>query len=78
MVKSTLEDMVLFMYEGLNGNKKMQMKKEMDESWALKEKFNVMKESYDRLNRMKLLSPRQQTIDAIMKYAAWKSVAVSR
>ena len=78
MVRSTLEDMVLFMYEDLNGTKKMQIKKEMDENWALKEKFNVMKESYDRLNRMKLLSPRQQTIDAIMKYAASKSVAVSR
>lgn len=78
MVNSTLEDMVLYMYDDLNGPKKMQMKREMDANWALKEKYNVMKESYDRLHKMKLFSPRQQTIDAILKYASSKSVINSR
>ena len=78
MVNSTLEDLVLYMYNDLNGNKKMQMMKEIDANWALKEKYNVMKESFDRLNKFKLLSPRQQTIDAIVKYAAAKTVISSR
>ncbi len=78
MVNSTLEDMVLYMYDDLNGSKKMQMNREMDANWALKEKYHVMKESYDRLNKMKLFSPRQQTIEVILKYATSKSVINSR
>lgn len=78
MVNSTLEDMVLYMYDDLNGTKKMQMNREMDANWALKEKYYVMKESYDRLNNMKLFSPRQQTVEAILKYATSKSVINSR
>lgn len=78
MVNSTLEDMVLYMYNDISGSKKMQMMKEMDANWALKEKYSVIKESFDRLNKMKLLSPRQQTIEAILKYAASKTTISSR
>ena len=56
----------------------MQMNSELDANWALKEKYQVMKESYDRLNKMKLFSPRRQTVEAILKYASNKSVINSR
>lgn len=78
MVNSTLEDMVLYLYNDLDGPKKMQMNSELDANWALKEKYQVMKESYDRLNKMKLFSPRRQTVEAILKYASSKSVINSR
>lgn len=72
MVNSTLEDLVLFMYNESNIERNEAIEMELQQNWALKEKYTVMKESAERLRHMKLLSPRQQTINAIMQYAASK------
>jgi hypothetical protein len=69
MINSTLEDLILYMYNETSPSKKAQIEKELQEDWALREKYNVLKESFERLNNTELKSPRPQSIDAILKYA---------
>ena len=73
MTKSTLEDLIAFMYNEPNAADKSQIENELKEDWTLKEKYTVLKEAFERLNRMKLQSPRQQSVDAILKYACFTS-----
>ncbi|MEP7317603.1 MAG: hypothetical protein ABI921_02645 [Panacibacter sp.] len=69
MVNSTLEDLVLYMHKELTASKKAEVENELERNWDLKEKYNVLLESFNRLNNMKLQSPRLQTVSAIMQYA---------
>jgi hypothetical protein len=69
MVNSTIEELVLYMYNESNYNRKREIERELEENWVLREKYNVIKESAERLEGMKLQSPRKQTIESIMKYA---------
>ncbi|QEC67601.1 hypothetical protein FRZ67_09975 [Panacibacter ginsenosidivorans] len=69
MVNSTIEELVLYMYNESNHNRNKEIEKELEENWVLREKYNVIKESAERLGGMKLHSPRKQTIESIMKYA---------
>jgi hypothetical protein len=69
MAKSTLEDLIAFMYNESSSEERSQVEQELKEDWTLREKYNVLKESFERLNKMKLHAPRQQSIDAILKYA---------
>lgn len=78
MVNSTIEELVLYMYNESNHNRNREIERELEENWVLREKYNVIKESAERLSGMKLQSPRQQTIDSIMKYASGKSKISSR
>ena len=78
MGNSTIEELVLYMYNESNHNRKKEIDKELEESWFLREKYKVIKESAERLSRMKLQSPRKETIESIMKYAASKSNITSR
>jgi hypothetical protein len=73
MVNSTLEDLILYMHNEVTPSQKAQIEKELKEVWALREKYNVLKESFERLNKMKLQSPRQQSIESILKYAGCTS-----
>jgi len=78
MVNSTIEELVLYMYNETNHNRKKEIEKELEENWFLREKYKVIKESAERLSGMKLQSPRKQTIDTIMQYATNKSKINSR
>lgn len=73
MVNSTIEELVLYMYNESNNDRNRQIERELEENWVLREKFNVIKESAERLDRMKLESPRPQTVESILKYAATKT-----
>jgi hypothetical protein len=73
MVNSTIEELVLYMYNESNHNRKKEIEKELEENWFLREKYKVIKESAERLSGMKLQSPRKETIASIMKYAVSKS-----
>jgi len=78
MVNSTIEELVLYMYNETNHNRKKEIEKELEENWFLREKYKVIKESAERLSGMKLQSPRKETIDTIMQYATNKSKISSR
>ena len=64
------------MYESgeLSEEQSKAIAEELTVNWALREKFNVLKEALTRLNSMKLQSPRRQTIQSIMQYAMHKPV----
>ena len=78
MVNSTIEELVLYMYNESNHNRKREIEKELEENWFLREKYKVIKESAERLSGMKLQSPRKETVDSIMKYAANKTKIISK
>jgi hypothetical protein len=78
MVNSTIEELVLYMYNESNHNRNREIERELEENWVLREKYNVIKESAERLSGMKLQSPRKQTIESIMKYANGKLNIPSR
>lgn len=69
MVNSTLEDLVLYMHKELTAAKKAAVESELEQNWALREKYNVLVESFNRISNIKLQSPRLQTVNAIMQYA---------
>ncbi len=69
MVNFTPEEMIRYLYNELNSGQKDCIENELENNWAFREKFNVIKESVKRLNNMKLESPRQNTINEIMEYA---------
>jgi hypothetical protein len=73
MANSTLEDLLLHMYNESNPSRNIRIEKELKEDWTLREKYNVLKESFERLSQMRLQAPRQQTIDAILRYACCTS-----
>lgn len=78
MVNSTIEELVLYMYNESNHNRKREIEKELEENWFLREKYKVIKESAERLSGMKLQSPRKETIQSIMMYANNKSKITSK
>ncbi len=67
---ATLEALVSYMYGELSPEENRKIEEELQLSWPLREKFAVLKESYWRLERINLLSPRKKTIAHIMEYAA--------
>ncbi|MEP6682423.1 MAG: hypothetical protein ABJA35_04150 [Parafilimonas sp.] len=76
MPNFTPEDLLLFQLGELEGVKSEVITEELSSNWALREKFNVLKEAFTRLNAMKLQSPRKQTVQNIMRYAMRKPVTV--
>jgi len=69
MLNFTPEDLLLYQSGELDNVQKEAIAEELSVNWALREKFNVLKEAFARLNSMKLQSPRKQTIQGIMRYA---------
>ena len=70
MPNFTTEDLLLFIYNEMSNTEKSALEQELETNWALREKLQVLKESEQRLQKLKLQAPRFQTVDAIMEYAA--------
>jgi hypothetical protein len=56
------------MYQETSKEQSSAIEKAIQTDWALREKFEALKESKQRLNEM-LESPRQQSVLAILEYA---------
>ncbi len=69
MPEFTTEDMLLYLYNELTDKQKIALEQAMKKDWALREKFQVLKEALQKLNNASLLTPRKQTVQAIMAYA---------
>jgi len=76
MPNFTPEDLLLYQVGELDDAKSKMITEELFSNWTLREKFDVLKEAFARLNAMKLQSPRKQTIQSIMRYAMRKPVTV--
>ena len=69
MPNFTTEDLLLYLYSEMNMKQKSELEKELQSNWALQEKYQVMKEAKNRIEKIKQFSPRPQTIDAILQHA---------
>lgn len=76
MSNFTPEDLLLYQAGELDDVQSEEIAEELIVNWAFREKFNVIKEAFMRLNTMKLQSPRKQTLQSIMRYAMRKPVTV--
>ena len=76
MPNFTPEDLLLYQAGELDDVQTNAIAEELMVNWAFREKFNVIKEAFMRLNTMKLQSPRKQSIQSIMRYAMRKPVTV--
>lgn len=70
MQNFTTEHLLQYLYGEMSENQKNEIKNELMINWALNEKLKVFTEGSRRLNRIKLLSPRRQTIASILQYAS--------
>ncbi|MBS1747262.1 MAG: hypothetical protein JST21_13915 [Bacteroidetes bacterium] len=76
MPNFTPEDLLLYEAGELDNVQSKAIAEELSSNWALREKFNVLKEAFSRINSLKLQSPRAQSIQAIMRYALHKTATV--
>lgn len=64
----TPEDMIRFLYNEMNAEEKNALLRALETDWALREKFEVLKEAIKSLDTL-TFSPRPQAILSIMQYA---------
>jgi hypothetical protein len=65
----TTEDLLLFLYNEMKADQKEELEAALQTDWALAQKYQVLKEAYNKLKSIKHASPRNKTIAAIMQYA---------
>ncbi len=70
MGNSTLEDMLQFIYQEKDEKESIAILQEIQSNWALQEKYNVLLETINRLQKTPMLSPRVKTIQSILDYAS--------
>lgn len=68
MTKFTPEDLLLYLYNETNPEKTTAIEKALKEDWSLREKFNVLKASSQRLDKLSL-NPRTEVILKVLNYA---------
>lgn len=76
MSNFTPEDLLLYHAGELSEEESKAITEELIVNWALREKFNVLKEALTRLNSIKLQSPGKKTVQSIIRYALRKPVTV--
>ncbi len=68
MPNFTTEDLIQFIYQETSKEQSMAIEKAIQTDWTLREKFEALKDSQQRLNDI-LESPRPQSVLAILEYA---------
>ena len=76
MPNFTPEDLLLYCAAELDSARMKLISDELSINWSLREKFNVLKEAFIRLNSIQLSSPRKQTVQNILRYAMRKPATV--
>lgn len=65
----TMGDLLQFLYNETSQEKTAAIKEALQQDWSLREKMNILTGTHAELNKVELLSPRQQSLDNIMSYA---------
>ena len=73
----TPEDLILFLYKETSPEATTAIEKALEEDWTLKEKFNVLKTSMERLNSI-TVSPRTEVILNVLRHARKEEVTTSK
>lgn len=76
MQNFTPEDLLLYHSGELDATINRLISEELSANWVLREKFTVLKDALNKVNAMKLSTPRKQTVQNIMRYAMRKKVTV--
>ena len=70
MPNFTTEDLLIYMYDEMESSEQIsQLEQALNSDWALKQKFRVLVEAQEKLQKMPLRSPRTSTVDFILRYA---------
>ena len=69
MYNFTQEDLIQYMYKETSAEKTAAITAALNSDYNLREIMEVLSASYDKLDTIELLAPRQQSIDAILNYA---------
>ena len=68
MTHYTSEDLIQYLYHETSEEKTKAIEKALETDWTLKEQFEALKESKQRLDKL-VTGPRPQSITAILNYA---------
>ena len=71
MTKITQEDLVRYLYKETSERKTVEITAALQTDYILKESYNQLLATYNALDE-EMVSPRQQAVDNILKYAAKK------
>ena len=72
MPRYTTEDLILYLYQETSEEQTEAMKEALETDWDLKEEMDDLKHTVGALDEM-VKSPRQQSVDAILKYAGFST-----
>ena len=75
MYNFTQEDLLQYLYKETSTEKTAAINIALNSNWNLREQMETLSSSLQKLNSIKLISPRKQTIDSILNYAE-RSLAV--
>jgi hypothetical protein len=70
MTNFTCDDLLKYVYKQTAPATNRAIEEALMNDWTLREKFEVIKSAHNALDTVKLSSPRQSSVDAIMQYAA--------
>ena len=68
MINFTPEDLVSYLYNETSPEKSNEIKIAMEKDWTLREKFEVLKASINRLEKI-IESPRTEVVLNVLRYA---------
>lgn len=64
----TPEDLIQYLYKETSPEQSLAIEQAMEADWTLREKFEVIKKAYARLEKFKI-SPRVETVLNVLRYA---------
>ena len=73
----TPEDLLLYLYKEASTEQMATIEQALIKDWTLREKFEVLKDSMQRLDR-KTVSPRTQSVLTVLNYARQHAEAVEQ
>jgi len=68
MINFTPEDLVSYLYNETSTEKSNEIKIAMEKDWTLREKYEVLKASINRLDKL-IESPRTEVVLNVLRYA---------
>ena len=69
MPNFTTDDLLLYLYSELNTTQTTLLEASLKKDWALQQKLEILKESFNLLESTPIKSPRTKTIKALLTYA---------
>lgn len=73
----TPETLLLHLYKEFSPEQTALLEQQLNENWTLREKLSVFTEPIEKLSRIKMLSPRQKTVESLISYAAATTEVIS-